>query len=60
MPVLSVRIPKALMEMIKEYVRRDTHATLSDFVRDALREKIKAEAPRLYRRMLEEGEKAEP
>jgi Arc/MetJ-type ribon-helix-helix transcriptional regulator len=39
--VLSVKIPKPLAEEIEEMLRRNTHATKSEIVREALREWLK-------------------
>jgi Arc/MetJ-type ribon-helix-helix transcriptional regulator len=50
--VISVRVTKPLFELIKEYMKLDAHVTLSDFVRDAIRDKIKNDAPWLYEKML--------
>ena len=50
--VISVKVTKPLAKMIKEYMKLDAHVTLSDFVRDAIREKIKTDAPWLYEKML--------
>jgi len=54
--VISVKVTKPLAEMIKEYMKLDAHVTLSDFVRDAIREKIKNDAPWLYEKMLKRNE----
>jgi Arc/MetJ-type ribon-helix-helix transcriptional regulator len=53
--VLSVRVPKSLYKIIIKYLKLDTHATLSDFLRDAIREKIKREAPWLYMEAMKGG-----
>jgi Arc/MetJ-type ribon-helix-helix transcriptional regulator len=50
--VISVKVTKPLFELIKEYIKLDAHVTLSDFVRDAIRDKIKNDAPWLYEKML--------
>jgi Arc/MetJ-type ribon-helix-helix transcriptional regulator len=36
--VLSVKIPKQLAEALEEELKRDTHVTKSEIVREALRE----------------------
>jgi Arc/MetJ-type ribon-helix-helix transcriptional regulator len=56
--VVSVRVTKPLFEMIKEYMKLDAHVTLSDFVRDAIRDKIKNDAPWLYEKMLKRNMEA--
>jgi Arc/MetJ-type ribon-helix-helix transcriptional regulator len=48
MTQIVVRIPKRLKTMIKKYIDLDAHKDVSEFVRDALREKIKRDAPALY------------
>ena len=53
--VVAARVPTNLKELIAEFVRRDTHMNESDFVRDALREKIKKDAPQLYAELFREA-----
>jgi Arc/MetJ-type ribon-helix-helix transcriptional regulator len=48
---ISVRVTETLAEIIDEYLRRDAHVTPSDFVRDAIREKLKRDTPELYNSM---------
>ena len=55
--VLSVRITKSMTRVIDRFIDIDSHVTKSDFVRDAIRDKIKKEAPQLYLEMFEEEEK---
>jgi hypothetical protein len=45
---LNVRVPATLKELMKKYVALDAHKDLLELTRDALREKIKRDAPRLY------------
>ncbi|GAH57637.1 unnamed protein product [marine sediment metagenome] len=42
---INVRITSTLKKLIEKYVDLDTHINLSDFARDAIREKIKRDAP---------------
>jgi len=49
---LNVRIPQALKDVLEQYVKADLHANVSEFVRDALREKIRRDAPELYREII--------
>jgi len=51
---VSFRMPKNLKEIIETYLKHDLHMNLSDFFRDALREKIQRDAPELYRRLFQE------
>jgi Arc/MetJ-type ribon-helix-helix transcriptional regulator len=52
---LNVRIPKTLRELLEKYVERDLHTNISEFCRDALREKLARDAPDLAR-LLFQGE----
>jgi len=36
----NIPVPKVLDEAVEEAVRKDTHSTKSDFVRDAVRHKL--------------------
>jgi Arc/MetJ-type ribon-helix-helix transcriptional regulator len=36
----NVPVPKVLDDALEEAVRRDTHSTKSDFIRDAVRRKL--------------------
>jgi len=53
---LHVRIPRNLKDIMKEFVQLDAHKDISEFTRDAIREKIKRDAPRLYRKLFAEKE----
>ena len=53
---LNVRIPKTLRDLIEKYVERDLHTNISEFCRDALREKLTRDAPDLARFLLQLGE----
>jgi len=44
---VSSRIPENLKFALKKFIEMDTHLNESDFIRAAIREKIKAEAPQL-------------
>lgn len=54
---LNVRIPRNLKELMREYIEIDAHKDLSELTRDALREKIKRDAPVLYQRQFDSGRK---
>ena len=55
---LNVRIPRTLKELMKEYIELDAHKDISEFTRDALREKIQRDAPNLFKKQFErEAEK---
>ena len=55
--VLATRVTEPLAKVIEEYLRRDAHVSPADFLRDAVREKLKRDAPRLYKTMLAEDAK---
>jgi Arc/MetJ-type ribon-helix-helix transcriptional regulator len=48
---ISAWIPKTLKQLMSEYVTQDTHLNESDFIRDAIREKIQRDAPDMYNRL---------
>lgn len=50
---IGVRVPLKLRELMREYLRLDTHLNESEFVRTAIREKLQRDAPRLRERMFE-------
>jgi Arc/MetJ-type ribon-helix-helix transcriptional regulator len=52
---LNVRVPHTLKKLMKEYIALDSHKDISELTRDALREKIKRDAPRLYKKLFEEN-----
>jgi len=47
--VVGARITQHLRRAMNEYIRRDTHLNESDFIRAAIREKIKRDAPHLIK-----------
>lgn len=49
--VISTRITEPLARVIEEYMRMAAHVTPADFVRDAIREKLKRDVPGLYTSM---------
>jgi len=51
---ISARIPIPLKKLIGKYISIDTHINESDFIRDALREKIQRDAPQLYENLFRE------
>jgi len=50
---MTVRVPKTLRDLIKQHIELDTHINESEFIRDALREKIQRECPELYKKQFE-------
>lgn len=45
---ITARVPRKLREILKAHVLRDTHMNESEFVREAVREKLQREAADLY------------
>jgi hypothetical protein len=50
---ITFRAPTTLRDLVKEYISLDAHMNESDFYRDATREKIKNDAPELYKKLFE-------
>ena len=44
---------KNFLEAMDKYIKRDTHATRSEFIRQSIREKIQRDAPELWSKMLD-------
>ena len=58
---INVRIPSNLKKLIGRYLSVDTtYVNLSEFTRDALREKIKSSAPWIYEEMLRSKKHSTP
>lgn len=53
--IIAARVPKKLKELIQKFLERDTHMNESDLIRDAIREKIKREAPGLFEEVFSEA-----
>lgn len=51
---LNVRVPTSLKELLEEFVKRDLHTNISEFTREALREKLARDAPELYKKLFKE------
>jgi hypothetical protein len=54
---ITFRAPTTLRYVVKEFIIRDMYMNESDFYRDAAREKIKNDAPDLYKKLLKESTK---
>jgi len=53
---MNFRLPSTLKGLVEKFVAMDTHINESDFIRDAIREKIQREAPGLLQGLFtEEG-----
>jgi len=51
---ISLRIPTSLKKLIAKVVKHDTHLNESDFIREAIREKIRRDAPDFYTSLFKE------
>jgi len=54
---LNVRVPSTLKELIEKFVSLDCHTNISDFTRDALRQKLQRETPHLYNQIFHQEAK---
>jgi len=48
MTIVSVRLSKRFKKIVERYIKVDLHKDISEFIRDAMREKIQRDAPLLY------------
>ena len=58
--VITTRIPAKMKDLLNEFIKRDTHLNRSDLVRDAIREKIRKDAPELYAELFKTKEASPP
>jgi Arc/MetJ-type ribon-helix-helix transcriptional regulator len=56
---LNIKLPKTLKDLMAKYVKCDLHTNLSEFARDALREKIQRDAPKLAQELFQEASSEE-
>jgi len=49
--VVSTRITEPLVSVMEKYLEIDAHVSPADFIRDAIREKLKRDVPDLYNEM---------
>jgi len=54
---INVAIPQTMKDLIEQFVSMDTHMNLSEFVRDAIRQKLEKDAPHLYKELFREDKK---
>jgi hypothetical protein len=52
---VATRATLPLARIINNYLERDCHVTPADFLRDAIREKIRRDAPDLYENLFKGG-----
>jgi len=55
--VVSTRMPKPLVDLMKKFLKDSAYVNVADFLRAAVRDKIRLEAPGLYRQFLVEVER---
>jgi len=56
-PVISTRVTEPFLVIFKQFMERDAHVTPAELLRDAIREKIKRDAPDLYNELLKGDKK---
>jgi len=57
---IGVRVTFNMKNLMDRFLEMDTHISYGDLIRDAVREKIRRDAPELYAEMFEVGgERAE-
>jgi Arc/MetJ-type ribon-helix-helix transcriptional regulator len=56
---VTARVPASLKDLMRKYVERDTHLNESDFIRDAIREKIQKDAPDLIQDLFQKDRESE-
>ena len=56
--IVTARVTSKTKQMIAEFIRLDTHLNESDFLRAAIREKLRNDAPDLFEKMMKQ--EAEP
>ena len=49
---VKARVPGKQRDILRAHVSRDTHMNESEFLRDAVREKLQREAPDLYKKFV--------
>jgi len=49
---VGIKISKNFLKAIDLYVSRDTHSNRSEFIRTAIREKLKRDVPELWSKIL--------
>ena len=52
---IATRVTIPFAKLIDKYLEKDCHVTPADFIRDAIREKIRRDAPNLYDNLFKEN-----
>jgi len=50
---IGIRVPQSIRTAIEKIVSADMHVSISDFIRDAIREKIQRDYPRVFKEVVE-------
>jgi Arc/MetJ-type ribon-helix-helix transcriptional regulator len=53
---LNIKVPTTMKHLLEQHVKRDLHTNISEFTREAIREKLQREAPDLYKQLFKEKE----
>ena len=56
--VISTRVTERFANLVKQYCQEDAYINCSDFIRDALREKLRKDASDRFKRLLDGGNTA--
>jgi Arc/MetJ-type ribon-helix-helix transcriptional regulator len=51
--VIATRVTERFADLLEEFCRQDAYINCSDLIRDALREKLRKDAPELFEPLLE-------
>jgi Arc/MetJ-type ribon-helix-helix transcriptional regulator len=51
--VIATRVTKRFASLLEQHCRQDAYINFADFIRDALREKLRKDAPERFRLLLE-------
>ena len=52
--IVGFRTTKKFKELMDKYVTKDTHLSLSEFIRSAVREKLQRDDPNVFKEIFEE------
>jgi len=55
--VVATRVTQRFAELMEAYCRQDAHVNSADLIRDAIREKIRRDVPKLYAELFKEAQK---
>lgn len=52
--LITLQIPQTMKDIMEKIVYADTHSNMSEFIRDAIRQKIQRENPQLLQNLIKE------